>query len=529
MFNRFPLFRKWVPEWLMKVIMFMQLLPSIVIFFLPLANINAGAGYYGCEPSDIQFSVALFYSGYVGFYVLERRFFSYLAAKEYFLLFTCLNMATMFICYMTNDLYVFFSIRFIQGMLFSSIVNLSLSVLFTRLKSERAREISFSIFFGFLICALPFNNLVTADLIDAFDFNIVYKFALYSYVPGTILLNLSMNNIRLDKKFPLKRLDWQSFALYSMILILIGYVLIFGQEFYWFSDFRIRASVATITFLIFIYYIRQKSMKRPYIDLSVLQYKNFLLGLLLLFILYICRFASGISNTYFLTVLKLDHIHLSYINAFNMAGLIVGTFLSCIFILQKRSIRLILILGFSALLFFYISMLYIFTPESNENNFYIPLFVQGFGVGMLMVPIILFAITSVPAAAGAAASALCLATRFLSFCASIAILNFYELYSKGRHYSAFQDKLTADNPVVKDMLRIQTNKLVAHGMDRAQAVKGAEKTLVTNLNHQSHIRFGIDYFEIMSWVILATLIVIAFFPYINRTVVQLKSKDLAPA
>jgi hypothetical protein len=70
---------------------FLHDLTGIIIFFLPLTNINAAAGYYGCEPADIQFSVALFYAGYVGFYSLERRFFSFLAAKEYFLLFTTLQ------------------------------------------------------------------------------------------------------------------------------------------------------------------------------------------------------------------------------------------------------------------------------------------------------------------------------------------------------------------------------------------------------------------------------------------------------
>ncbi len=60
-------------------------------------------------------------------------------------------------------------------MLFACTVNLSLTLMFTRLRSERAREVSFSVFFGLLLCAMPFNNLVTADLIDAYNFNVVIK------------------------------------------------------------------------------------------------------------------------------------------------------------------------------------------------------------------------------------------------------------------------------------------------------------------------------------------------------------------
>ena len=59
-----PIFKSWVPDWLIKVILFIVLLPSMVLFFLPLSNVNAAAGHYGCEPYDIQFAVVLFYVGY---------------------------------------------------------------------------------------------------------------------------------------------------------------------------------------------------------------------------------------------------------------------------------------------------------------------------------------------------------------------------------------------------------------------------------------------------------------------------------
>jgi hypothetical protein len=153
--RQMPFFKRWAPEWLVKIILFSMTLPGIIIFFLPLTNINAAAGYYGCEPADIQFSVALFYAGYVGFYSLERRFFSFLAAKEYFLLFTTLQILACLVCYFTREVYILFPVRFLQGMLFAGNVNLSLTQIFTRLNSERGREISFSVFFGILLCALP--------------------------------------------------------------------------------------------------------------------------------------------------------------------------------------------------------------------------------------------------------------------------------------------------------------------------------------------------------------------------------------
>src|SRR5690606_14323498 len=162
------------------------------------------------------------------FFSLERRFFNYLATKEYFFIITFIQITTSFLCYITNDLEVLLPLRFIQGMAFASLANLSLSIIFNRLKSERAREIGYSVFFGMLICIIPFNNLITADIIDSFNFNTLYKSAIFSFVPCLILLGITMNNVRLNIKFPLYQLDWASFVLYGSILSLVGYICVYG-------------------------------------------------------------------------------------------------------------------------------------------------------------------------------------------------------------------------------------------------------------------------------------------------------------
>lgn len=527
--NGIPIFRPWAPQWMVKVILFLLLLPSIVLFFLPLANINAAAGYYGSEPADIQFAVALFYAGYVGFYSLERRFFTYLAAKEYFILFTFLEIVTSFICYHTNEVFILFPVRFIQGMLFSCTVNLALSLMFTRLHSERAREISFSVFFGLLLCAVPFNNFVTADLIDSYNFNIVYKGALFSYLPCLVLLLVTMNKVRLNVRFPLYKLDWQSFSMYSTVLCLIGYIMIYGQEYYWLEDTRIRYSAIAIGGLIAVNILRQKVMKRPYIDLRVFRFNNFKIGLLVLFIMFICRFAVGVTNNFFITVLRFDPMHVSYINLFNLAGLVAGVIIACCMILQKKRIRYTWMAGFLLLLVFHTGMFFLFDIQADEFNYFIPLFIQGLGVGIIMVPVIVYSIASVPVSLGPSASAVCLAVRYMGFCVSIAIINYLELFEKSRHYNAFQDHLTHVDPMVWNNFHKQSTSLMARGLEHGRAIKAGNKLLVDSINRQGQLRFAMDYYELMSYLIIGILLLIALFPYLNKTKVYLRSRRLSPA
>lgn len=523
-----PVFKSWVPQWMIKATLFIVILPSLVTFFLPLANVSAAAGYYGIEPADVQLCVMIFYAGLASFFALEKRFFSYLAAKEYFFIFTFIQILTSYICYSVNSLPVLLICRFIQGMCMASTSSLSMALIFNRLKSERAREIGYSVFYGTLVSMVPINSLITSDIIDAFNYNTLYKCAMFSYIPCLVLLAIFMNNVRLNKKFPLYKLDWASFSIYAIFLCLLGYMLVYGQQYYWFSSKRILFCGLGAGFFLVLFIIRQLTLKRPYFDMEVFKYRNFTIGALLLFTLYICRFASALTSAYFSTVLGLDPIHLSYINVFNLTGIISGVIISCALVIQRKKVRLILMLGFSLLLAYHASMFFLLNAQANENVFYIPLFAQGLGVGLLMTPIVIFMISAVPARLGVTAAGICLLMRCLGFYSSAAIINFYELFAKSKHYNTFQDQLTRLNPVAVQSLVKQGHKLLAKGVAHGNTLKIANRLLVKNINAQAQIRFTMDYYEMISWLLLFTVLLVTLFPYLNRTVIYLRSGGQVP-
>lgn len=523
-----PLFRSWVPEWLIKLVLFVVLLPSVVLFFLPLSNISAAAGYNGIEPADVQFTVVIFYAGYASFFSLEQRFFRFLATKEYFFLITFIQLVTSFVCFSTHHLLLLLVCRFVQGMAFTATVNLSLALIFNRLHSERAREIGYSVFFGMLICIIPFNNFVTADVIDAFNFNTLYKCAIFSYMPSLVLLGIMMNNIRLNSKFPLYQLDWSSFVLYATILCLFGYMMVYGQEYYWLEDARMQLSTLLLGLLLAIYVARQLHMKRPYFNLKVFTYRNFKVGAWLLFILYICRFTSNITNAYFATVLGLDPLHIAHLTLFNIAGIVVSVIIACAMVLQKHPMRRIWSLGFGLLLIYHTWMIFLFTTQANESMFMIPLFLHGMGVGMLMTPTIVFVVTSAPPYLGSTAAGICLLVRYAGFSVSIALINYFDLFGKSSHYSAFQDTITKLNPVVKARMIANKQLLIAHGASPDHAAKLSNRLLLRSVNAQGQIRFAIDYFEMIGCMLVLTLLLIFLFPYLNKTVIYLRKGQPAP-
>jgi len=522
------LFKEWVPEWLVKVTLFMVLLPGLVLFFLPLTNLNASAGSTGMETYDVYYSVVLFYAGYASFFSLERRFFSFLAAKEYFVIITFVQLLSSYICFVTGETLILFIFRFIQGMAFTMTVNLALTLIFMRLHSDRARTTGYSIFFGMLVCMIPFNNFATSEMVDSFNFNSLYKCAMYSYLPALGLLLLLMNNVRINVKFPLYKLDWESFLFYAVLLCLLGYVMVYGQQYYWLEDPMILCCVASIFIILILFVVRQAFAKRPYFNLEVFRYRNFKVGLFLMLIFYICRFAFGITTNYFQTVLKFDPINIGYITLLNIAGIIAGVVISCVFVLEKRPIRLLWIYGFSILLVFHFWMIWLFTPQANESEFFIPLILQGLGVGLIMTPTIIYVVASVPERLSASAAGICLFMRCFGFYLSIALINYFELLSKGTHYNTFQEHVSKQNPVLIQSLHKINNFLSSHGAVVAKTSRLSNKMLVNTLNVQTQIRFAIDYYEMICLLLVFTIILVALFPYINRTIMALTKNQPSP-
>jgi DHA2 family multidrug resistance protein len=529
MASRTSVFKSWLPEWFIRSVIFIVLLPSMFLFGLSTANIGAGAGYYGIEPSDVQYTMVVFYAAVAGFVSLEKRFFHFIATKEYFFICTSIQILASYVCFKTHSLPVLFIFRFVQGMANCGINSICLTLIFSRLGSERSREMGYSVFYCLLLCIGPFTTFVTAPILETFDFNELYKFIIFCYIPGSVALFCCMNNIRLARRIPVYQLDWASFVIYSCILCLLGYVLIYGQQYYWFEDKRILYSTLAMFVLFGLHIFRQRHLKRPYQDLKIFSFRNYNYGVLLVVVLYIVRGSMSVTTTYFASVLGMDPIHIGAIFLVNICGIILSVVVSSRLIILKRPMRFIWITGFLVLLVFHVWMALLFSVQADESTFVLPLFLQGIGAGMLMAPVIVFMVSSVPAALGGAASSTGVFFRFIGFTGSIALINYYQLYARNVHTNRFQEALSNLNPVMSERLATYRQAMINHGAPVEQAGRLANSLLLRSVDIQSQMRFAVDYYQLVSWLIILVILAIALVPYLNKTIVNVKNNQPAPA
>src|SRR5690606_11758793 len=119
--------------------------------------------------------------------------------------------------------------------------------------------------------------------------------------------------------------------------------------------------------------------------------------------------------------------------------------------------------------------------------------------------------------------------RYFGFCCSIAIINYYGLLKQRLHLDRFSQHITALDPVAVQKLASYKQAFLAKGMNSELASKLANAMLSKSMKVQSQLRYAMDYYELISWCILVIILLIAIYPYIIRTIVNVKANQPAPA
>ena len=523
------IFKSWAPEWLIRFGILLLLLSSVLLFALSTADGNAAAGYYGMEPADVQFSLLLFYAAVASFAGVERRFFERIVTKEYLLICIILEIVIAYFCYHTREIWLVFILRFLQGIVNCGITSICLNLLFSRLKSEHAREQGYTIFYGMILCVSPLTALFAAPLVEDFEYNVLYKAIIFCFLPSAALLYILLNRVHVLRKKPLYQLDWASFFLFVMMLILIAYVLIYGQQKDWLEDSGILYSIFAIVLLFLLSVFRQLALKRPTVDLSVFKYRNFSIGIVFLVILYLIRGAFSLTSSYFITVLGMDSLHANELMIYNILGIFAGSVLAIRFLMKRQLLRVLWVGGFGLLLVFFLSMSFLFATAADADSFILPLFLQGMGAGMVMSPIVMFIVSSVPPNLGQSAASVGIFVRFSTFSLSLAIINYLQLYIKGMYATHMERNLSLLDLGLPDRLKLYQGVLTSHGMPADAAARAATGLLSKAIQKQAFLRFCINYYEMIAVVCLVTIVLIMLQPVISRTMINLKGKRQAAA
>lgn len=520
--HNIPIFKNWISEWPARMIIFAILMVSLFGFALygrPLSM----AGYYGVQPTDVQYAMALTYASAVTFLALDFRIAKYFAPRKYLIVGITLNAISSVICFYSKNWGVFLICGIVQGIACALICSIILNMVFSRLSSTRARVIGYSIFYAAIQIAVPVYTIYSSILLYFLDFNWLFFGLILMLVVLLFVILITMNSkARFSKKIPLYKVDWIGYVYYLTFSSIVGYILIYGQQLNWFDNRVIVLLAISFFILLFLFIIREKRLRHPLINLQIFKAKNFVIGLLLLFVFYIFKGASGLTYGYLEAVLGIDPIHIIPIWIAVIFGTALSMSITARFILMGVSLIRIIITGFVIMACYYFYMLNFVSSIGQTEDFILPMFMYGISTGVLFVPIVSFMVSSAPAKIAFNASMVGIFARFLGFSTSMAVNNYTQLYTKSTANDRIRESLTETNPQLSLTLQNIQQTYLNAGNDIYTSKAASNGYLNYFIKEQILIRSTKDYYDIMLVGILTVIVILIFLPGIQNIVLKLR-------
>ncbi|MDR2271211.1 MAG: MFS transporter [Sphingobacterium sp.] len=525
--HKIPIFKSWVSEWMARSVIFailMTCLFSFAFYGSPVATL----GFYGIQPTDVQYGMVVIYGSTVAFLALDFRIVKYFAAREYLLLALALNALCAVVCFYSRDWTLFFFCQFLQGITCASMSGIVLQLIFPRLQSIRARVIAYSILYGSIQIAVPFYSIYISVVIHFFDFNWIFYGFIIVVITLTSVILLTMNSTaRFTKKIPLYQVDWIGYLFYVSFILIFGYILVYGRQLGWFDNsFIITLSLVNLIIL-FLFISRELQLKRPLINLQIFRAKNFVVGLLLLFIFYIFKGSTGLAYGYLEVILGNDPLNTIPVWTAVICGTTLSMFITSRFVLMGYNLIRMIIVGFSFMAIYYIYMIRFVSVQGETVDFLLPMFIYGVATGVLFVPIVSYTASSAPSKIAVNASLVGIFSRFTGFTASLALNNELQLFAKSSVREKVRESLTEMSPQLPVTLVDIQNQYTNAGSDIYTSKAASSGYFNQMVGQQILARATRDYYGLMLTGVILVIIILVLLLQIQQVVLRLRKGNIA--
>ena len=249
------------------------------------------------------------------------------------------------------------------------------------------RGIFYGVFYTFILAIMQVASYYSIE------FSIMYNWRQFLVLASILCFALAMICwIFMHEKYygfkePLYYIDWFTAILFIATFMLSAYVFVFGKQQDWFNSQKIiNASIAS--FVCFsVMYIRQMIVKKPYLSFKIFSHVNVKIGLFLIFCLGMFLATSSIQNIFSVGVLGYGQLTNAKLSVMMIPGLVAGGALSVYWFEYEMKLKYLIFVGFSSMVAYCMVMYFSMVLEFNYNDWYLPMFLKGFGMCTLYVSV----------------------------------------------------------------------------------------------------------------------------------------------
>jgi len=485
------------------------LLSGVVQFAAFALSQNYVISYFAAQPEDITLSLQLCYVGILCTLPLQSRFIRYFELKYYFTFNLISGILLSAACIYTTDIYLFFVIRFLQGVFVCLIVTGSLFLFSGTIPLPYRQTVAPTFIYGAVLSGSPLISIVASQVTLNSDFTNVYKYLIFFLLISLTIITLGLRNKSNQRRYPLYQIDWIGSLLFLTVLAPLAYTVVYGSKYYWFSDNRIILSTSIAVTATILFLFRELTVKRPMLNLAVLINRKFMIAMAILGLYYGIKETINLLFGYAGNILQWSSPQISALTLFNMAGVLIFIVVSAFIVIRyEGAILYFLMAGFLLLLGYHIWVYFMLTPDLTFKELIIPVFLQGAASGVLFVPIMVFALKSISPSDAFTGLTFGAFTRFFSLLNASAGFYNLQLYYNQLYKEGFLTYLTDLDQQSADHLGALNQLFQSRGLSADEAATAAQASLAKSLAIQDQLLTIRAIFLYISILIAAILVII---------------------
>jgi DHA2 family multidrug resistance protein len=411
------------------------------------------------------------------------------------------------LCAFCTDLSELIICRALQGLTGGALIPLAFSTILVLLPKSK-QSIGLALF-GFTATFGPsIGPSIGGWLTDNYGWQWIF---FINIPPGIALIAivwgcLEQGKARLEL---LRGLDYFGILTMAIGLGSLEYVLEEGERKDWFGNVLIYRFSWIAGIFITLFFIRELTAKKPFLNLGLFKYKSFTLSCIIQTAL-----GLGLYGTVFIVPEYLSSEQ-GY-SAGDIGSTLIWVGIPQLFILPfvPKLIKVIdirIVIGIGS--FFFALSCYMnafLDPDYARPQFVLSNIVRAIGQPLILIPLLSVATADIPPKDAGSASALFNMMRNLGGSIGIALLSTLVTNREHLHSVRIGSTVTAESPYVPARLEALTNMLLMKGLDPATASRTALKILDDSISKQSYFLAYSDAFYVIAAIMAASAFLLLF-------------------
>lgn len=498
--------RRWVPDWLGVVSLFTVLLPVTMLNGSYTGSMLEVSNTLGTNTEDITMGFYAASAGMCIAYPLVPKVHAAFSSKALLLVDLALQFVLSWICARSQSadtlIVCSFFIGFLKGFLMMWCIRRIKKIFSPKDVRSEFYAYFYPVVFGFG----QLSMIITAELAYRYDWKYMYYFMMLLLLVALLIVAVCYRHDRPNRPLPLRELHLREMLVISAGILMLMYALNYGKLLDWLSSPRICLYIVVAPMLIAYFLWTQWHARKPYVNLAPLYQPKAIVGYLYMMLVMFFSTSTTLLTNYMTTILQVDATRTYTLYIYLLPGYILGAFI-CFWWFRWQQWRFrFLIAGGMACFALFFGMLYFgISPDSTYESLFIPIFIRGTGMMVLIIAFALFAVEELDERYLIYNAFFLIASR--SVLAPILATSFYSntLYRlQQRYFSSLAADITMTDPLAAERYTSSLNASLAQGHSYNEAVQLATGSLHTTLQQQSLL---LALKEILGWLFVVSLVI----------------------